>query len=1400
MNNRNQTTNILLLLSHKLRKNIILLGFRTLRWYSHIQCFRQNKKHNNRCLVPYYIFQNYFYSLLQTNNREQIVFCWHHQNLYLVHNSKALTPILSITPVYESIIFNNQNITNVDIFNLLNEKSVNFDFTIVLYSTFEFKQKQTANYLSNNTLCIHKGKNDTILHLLLTPSLNTFEIFISIINLGNIPCTINYKNNISLPHIPEGIKLTSTTINKFKNEEILNEHYCICQFPDTQFIAVDPPHQFSHLAPKKTQKFFLLENLKSLGLLTQSLDQKLRICSEISFLSFDTEALNKVTANIDLSMINPSLFEPSFQADKHQKTIFGVQKLYLIGLVDPIPINSMLSILKQYLPKTFFITLFNYLSFHHSTTSFPGIKTRGCINWKRYKKMLLRTNLEQCSEKILTQLSNIQINSSNVKTFHIANNDNVETSIEPNASNISTMIHHFIYYLYRRNVLASLLKFIILKPTLQKFEKFIQFCGKKSTFYNLYKRMQEIVFESILISFNGSNYDNFLICNDIIILLSKINQKVKIFKKGASLSTIILNIKSIVLAPDSSYSKYQKINGKWPMNLYIKDIRNLLSPNMTLDRIGKLFNLEVSKLCFPYDQATSIAKLKTLHSLDPYNELFWKDTFQGKSIPLDTRLNAQLIFSKYNFSNLYEYGTHYLHQDCLLLHAILQTLFQSYLKNSINIFLRRVYSQSHLAYQQFFIIEPAQQIFKTLAPKVINNPLYNYIIKQSVTGGLCTSFVHGALGKNTLTTINEHFQYLDSPNLNPKNWPNFHNITNCWKSEFTNKASGISTFDIRSLYPSASVKKLPVGTPLFYTRIPKESIPSYKSFLVNKDKHFALNEYCKLIRNRENNSSTDFFVRLNQYPRGKHEFNAISNYLQQIQSDPEITILLFQSNFTALGQFYWGKYPVDGFLCYTNCKGQFFIKIIQYNSVYFHGHRASCDHTTSICEKKQNETQKIKHQILQIWHHFSSIFNLQNNVHFEYIEISDCDFTKHIIPKITSYLNYRSKYDYNSFLNQIRNKQIHGFLVLKNLEIKKDNQNPIFGFLVQKSEYGIEQLSKYTQDHVQTVKSARRVIAMHKTNGFMVINTEYFVWLWNTFGFQQTPDIYHALCFQLDDYARISIEQKLNERSQLKLLIAQEQDSEKKQMLEVRAELIKLMLNSSYGYTLCNLTSSKFKQFVNKTKIPRKQELSKFTSGIKLTENCYIFEVCHNHHTNFQTLLGHVGSYILFQSKIILLKRLYFLLKYLNPSKAQLLYMDTDSAHFLLLHPNLAENVDYNLRNEFLTLLDKHFNSGPKISGIWVHENFFENAEYLGEKSYFLYNNSNDDFITHMKGLNTTFQRQFIQNKIDPLKVPVISYNIFYKSSDFSLFKTNLCKSIFINFAPIKRYFISNTGSLPLKL
>jgi len=50
-----------------------------------------------------------------------------------------------------------------------------------------------------------------------------------------------------------------------------------------------------------------------------------------TFSSYDTESLNKVTYDTDTILIDPDHFLPSFQKDSQQKTITGVQKLYLIG-------------------------------------------------------------------------------------------------------------------------------------------------------------------------------------------------------------------------------------------------------------------------------------------------------------------------------------------------------------------------------------------------------------------------------------------------------------------------------------------------------------------------------------------------------------------------------------------------------------------------------------------------------------------------------------------------------------------------------------------------------------------------------------------------------------------------------------------------------------------------------------------------------------------------------------------------------------------------------------------------------------------------------------------------------------------------------------------------------------
>jgi DNA polymerase elongation subunit (family B) len=308
-------------------------------------------------------------------------------------------------------------------------------------------------------------------------------------------------------------------------------------------------------------------------------------------------------------------------------------------------------------------------------------------------------------------------------------------------------------------------------------------------------------------------------------------------------------------------------------------------------------------------------------------------------------------------------------------------------------------------------------------------------------------------------------------------------------------------------------------------------------------------------------------------------------------------------------------------------------------------------------------------------------------------------------------------------------------------------------------------------------------------------------WLHVHFGFEHPPDIYHALLFQLDTYLKPYIENKLILRKELKDRIKLETNLEKKQVFEIQSELIKLMLNSCYGFTLCNITSNKFKMLENRRKLPNDtQRKNRLKSCIQLSDKVFLVELNKQVKEPFQTLLGHVGCYILYHSKIILLKRLYYLLKYLNPTHAQLLYMDTDSAHFLVKHKDFVDNVDDNYKPIFQRLYNKHFDSGNKISGIWVQEGFFDKARYIGEKSYLLFNSDNSTYLAHMKGLNQSFQRQFVEQNIDPKHTSVINYNIFQKTSDFMILKTSMSKNLFDNYVPIKRYFVKATGSLPLTL
>jgi len=1067
-------------------------------------------------------------------------------------------------------------------------------------------------------------------------------------------------------------------------------------------------------------------------------------------------------------------FLNDFKKDPHPKTNFGIQRLYLIGLIDILPTHEILNILKNYIPFSIHLKIFKYCQLASGNTF---------LSWTQIKQVLdKKTNLTQCADELIALLMSIQPNQTHCKTFHLGNNNKTTTeSTEPTHENTEVLVWNFLKHIYRRNVLCSIIKYIILKDFIQKLTFSTLTSSHKGIFSQILLRLNEIIFETVLLSFNGANYDNYLIMNPLILCLTKFKHTVSLFKKGSSISTIKCTIKRNIEANPNN----KKIRCDFTSHLFIKDIRYMVSNNLTLDRLGQLFNIKCKKLVFPYERGISIEALKTATSLDPTNDDFWRDSFKGYPPPLADRLSAQKLFESKLFPDLYQYSVYYLTLDCLLLHSIVLTLFNTYNDNMINIFIRRNYSQSNLSFQELFIVQPSKQIVNNLAPKRINHPFLNLFIRKSVTGGLCTAFVHNEINSNTI--INHHLKYVDL-NLEKNIWPNFKTPENLI---FNKSPAGIVALDIRSLYPSASCEPIPVHTPLIYTRFTAadfKQLSSYSSML-------DIKSFCNEV-SLNGNTNSDYFKLINKPPRFSEEYNAINSYLATLPTD--ITVLRFQSSFTALGQCFFGHYPVDALLSFID-KGIHYINIIQYNSVFRHGHLTHCPIPNTEEQKMLVEkTNTVEKNIKQLCSHIKDIFNLPHII-FQYISISECNFKHHHIPRHSKLIcDHKKKYTYYSFLQNIKNGTLTGYLLLKNLELK--HKNPFIGFLIQKCVYSLKHLSPYTQNLLHHFHQSERVVSLHKASSYIIVSTAYFRWLMENFEFAQTPDIYHAIFFKFENYLKHSIETKLKMRTDIKERLKTEQNYIIKQNLEVQSELIKLCLNSCYGFTLCNVGNTKFKRFKNAVYLPRhKSKTNKIVSSIKLGEKIFLNEYSNPQKGFFNTMLGHVGANILFYSKIILLKRIYFVLKHLNPTKSQILYTDTDSLHILVHHKQLEDNIDENLRPSFLKAYDQHFEKN-KLAGIWVNEGFFTNARYIGEKSYILFNTETNKTVSHMKGLNRYFQERFIKEQIDPTMFPHISCNLFAKTVDFLIFKTNYTKNLFQNYVPVKRYFICASGSLPLKI
>jgi len=226
-------------------------------------------------------------------------------------------------------------------------------------------------------------------------------------------------------------------------------------------------------------------------------------------------------------------FENVFQETQHKKINTGIQQLYIIGLYDGLPVQELLHILLKYLPPALFLKLKRYI------TCDPN-KITTTIHWPTFRsKIDQQLNMSQCTQELISLLNSITPSEKYVKTFHIFQNHEANKSTEPNQSNTTQMVSNFLTSIYQRNILASLVKYIFLQPLITAISTSLLKDQRRGIFFLIHQRLQEIIFECVLTSFNGSNYDNYLLCNSLILIQTRLHHKIKIFKKGASISSVL---------------------------------------------------------------------------------------------------------------------------------------------------------------------------------------------------------------------------------------------------------------------------------------------------------------------------------------------------------------------------------------------------------------------------------------------------------------------------------------------------------------------------------------------------------------------------------------------------------------------------------------------------------------------------------------------------------------------------------------------------------------------------------------------------------------------------------------------------------------------------------------------
>lgn len=318
-----------------LNLDIVIIGFKPLDspLLRFLQCPQET--HNpKKCRVPYLKFQNIYFPFLKKSRAKQKVYLHFNEEIFFVH-SPNINPILTNLPLANKSCHATFSITKKNIENILQCHQEPLGCSVMLHALPNYSPHTSRKKLLKHVIGTHTqaGKPE-ILHILLTPHLNSNDFGLSVIPwqhpINTLPVKNCKKNFLTVPHMMEGVKIESNS-PKTIDDSVLNQEFCICEQDSLPYFN---PKELQLQGDKLASRFFqttlLYENLEAVGLLSDSLRLKLKICSLISYVSYDTESLNKTFFD-QLDIDNNLTFDNAFQSVPTSKINTGVQKLYIIG-------------------------------------------------------------------------------------------------------------------------------------------------------------------------------------------------------------------------------------------------------------------------------------------------------------------------------------------------------------------------------------------------------------------------------------------------------------------------------------------------------------------------------------------------------------------------------------------------------------------------------------------------------------------------------------------------------------------------------------------------------------------------------------------------------------------------------------------------------------------------------------------------------------------------------------------------------------------------------------------------------------------------------------------------------------------------------------------------------------